>query len=99
LSIDLSAEGCWCIVMPRKPGIEYPGALYHVITRGNRQQNIFKEEEDFQQYLDILLRYKERHDFRLYAFVLMANHGHLLLETGETPFSKISSFLVEADPS
>ena len=75
--------------MPRKPSIEYPGALHHVITRGNRQQNIFKEEEDFQLYLDILLRYKERHVFRLYAFVLMTNHVHLLLETGKTPFSKI----------
>jgi REP element-mobilizing transposase RayT len=75
--------------MPRKPRIEYEGAFYHVIIRGNQRQNIFKDEEDFGKYLKILSRYKERYDFHLYAYVLMNNHVHLLVEIGLIPLSKI----------
>lgn len=75
--------------MARKPRIEFPGAFYHVITRGNQQQNIFREDDDFKKYLDIMFRYKERFEFKLYAHVLMSNHVHLLLETEDAPLSKI----------
>ena len=75
--------------MPRKPRIEFEGAFYHVITRGNQRQNIFRDEEDFGKYLKILGRYKERYKFHLYAYVLMSNHVHLLVETGPIPLSKI----------
>jgi len=75
--------------MARKPRIEFPGAFYHVITRGNQQQNIFREDNDFLRYIDILFRYKKRFDFKLYAYVLMSNHVHLLIETQNFPLSKI----------
>ena len=75
--------------MPRKPRIEFEGAFYHVITRGNQRQNIFKEEEDFEKYLAILRRYKVRYGFNLYAYVLMSNHVHILIETGSVGLSKI----------
>jgi REP element-mobilizing transposase RayT len=75
--------------MARKPRIHYEGAFYHVITRGNQRQKIFKDEEDYRQYLAIVSRYKDLYKFRLYAYVLMNNHVHLLMETGETPLSKI----------
>jgi REP-associated tyrosine transposase len=73
----------------RKPRIEFEGAFYHVITRGNQRQKIFKDEEDFEKYLELLSRYKDRYKYRLYAYALMSNHVHLLIETGETPLSKI----------
>jgi len=75
--------------MARKPRIEYPGALYHVISRGNQRQSIFLEEKDYQKYLWKLSEYKERYHFLLYAYVLMENHTHLLLETGSIPLSKV----------
>jgi putative transposase len=75
--------------MPRKPRIEFEGALYHVITRGNQRQETFKEEDDYRRYLRILAHYKERHKFYLYAYVLMSNHVHLVMETGKVPLSKI----------
>ena len=75
--------------MARKARIEFEGAFYHVITRGNQRQKIFKDSHDYTKYLEILGRYKKSHSFRLYAYVLMSNHIHLLVETGAVPLSKI----------
>lgn len=75
--------------MARKPRIEYDGAFYHVITRGNQRQKIFKDPVDHQRFLQVLTTYKARYSFHLYAYVLMGNHVHLLIETKETPLSKI----------
>jgi putative transposase len=75
--------------MARKPRIEFPGAFYHTMVRGNHKANIFRDDEDREKFLNRLLLYKERYDFLLYAYTLMPNHFHLLLETKETPLSKI----------
>jgi len=75
--------------MARKPRIEFEGAFYHVVTRGNQRQKIFRDERDYLKYLEILSHYKRRYRFRLYSYVLMSNHLHLLLETAGTPLSKI----------
>ncbi len=75
--------------MARKPRIEYEGAFYHVITRGNQRQKIFREDEDYNKYLEILSRYKSQYKYRLYAYVLMNNHVHLLIEIRDNPLSKI----------
>ena len=74
--------------MSRKPRIEYSGAFYHVIARGNQKQRIFKDQADFQKYLLTLTVYKNRTGTRIYAYVLMNNHVHLLIETGDIPLSK-----------
>jgi REP element-mobilizing transposase RayT len=60
--------------MARKPRIEFEGGLYHVITRGNHKQEIFREDQDFLKYLKFLRDYKDRYQFSLYAYVLMRNH-------------------------
>lgn len=75
--------------MARKARIEYEGAFYHVITRGNQRREIFKDEIDYGKYLEILSRYKSQYKFHLYSYVLMSNHVHLLLETKAIPLSKI----------
>ncbi len=74
--------------MPRKPRIEYAGAFYHVITRGNQKQRVFKDAADFQKYLQLLTIYKNRTSCRIFAYILMNNHVHLLIETKDTPLSK-----------
>ena len=69
--------------MPRQARIAPKEYVYHILTRGNNQQDIFKDEKDYEKYLQILKRYKEKYKFRLYHNVLMRNHIHLVLETTE----------------
>ena len=69
--------------MPRAARIAPKEHIYHILTRGNNRQDIFKDEKDYRKYIEILLRYKERYKFRLYHYVLMKNHVHLVLETTE----------------
>jgi putative transposase len=75
--------------MARKPRIEFEGAFYHVITRGNQRQKIFREDADYNKYLLLLTVYKNRYRYSLYAYALMSNHVHLLIETRDIPLSKI----------
>ncbi len=74
--------------MGRRPRGHFSGALYHVIVRGNQRQATFRSDADRRRYLDLLNQYRRRYAFHLYAYVLMSNHVHLLLEVGETPFAK-----------
>jgi putative transposase len=89
IDIDNLAYPCYPPSMARKPRIEYEGAFYHVITRGNQRQKIFREASDYEKYQQYLTIYKNRHHYALYAYVLMGNHIHLLLETRDVPLSRI----------
>jgi REP element-mobilizing transposase RayT len=75
--------------MARKPRIEFAGALYHVLVRGNLKQTVFKDRFDSLKYLEVLCKYKERYHACIFSYVLMSNHLHLFIETKETPLSKI----------
>jgi REP element-mobilizing transposase RayT len=75
--------------MARKSRIHFPGALYHVIARGNRGQKIYRDERDYELYLQFLEEYKERYRFALHAYALLPNHLHLLIEVGEIPLSRL----------
>lgn len=66
--------------MARKARLEVEGGLYHVITRGNDRQDIFHSDEDFQKFLSLIAAQKEKAPFFLYAWCLMTNHIHLLIE-------------------
>jgi REP element-mobilizing transposase RayT len=75
--------------MGRKPRVEYAGAFYHVICRGNQRQVIFRSDADRKYFLERVEEYRQRYRFHVYAYVLMSNHVHLLMETGEVPLSRI----------
>ncbi|OGQ46512.1 MAG: hypothetical protein A3H42_03760 [Deltaproteobacteria bacterium RIFCSPLOWO2_02_FULL_46_8] len=75
--------------MARKPRIEYCGALYHVLSRGNQKRPTFRTAKDYEDYLGRLWRYHEKFGFVLYAYCLMPNHIHLLIEARDVPLSKI----------
>lgn len=66
--------------MPRTSRTAPRGHVYHVLTRGNNRQDVFEDYNDFKRYLDLLLRYKEKYQFKLYHYVLMTNHVHLVIE-------------------
>ncbi len=74
--------------------MEYPGAFYHVIARGNRQQPIFHSEDDYRKFLDSLVHNVTRYHFHLYAYVLMPNHFHLLLEQERFSLSRLMQVIL-----
>jgi REP-associated tyrosine transposase len=75
--------------MARQLRIEYPGAFYHVTSRGNEQKDIFKSRRDREQFLSYLQSSTERYGAVIHAYCLMSNHYHLLLETPEGNLSQI----------
>ena len=75
--------------MPRKKRIWYPEATYHVMSRGNRRSAIFQNYIDYVDFLEYMLRVKEKNSFRVYAICLMTNHFHVCLQTLDTELWKI----------
>lgn len=69
--------------MPRQVRIEYEGATYHVMCRGDRREDIFEDDQDREMFLATLAQAAQRAGWRVHAWVLMNNHYHLLLETPE----------------
>ena len=69
--------------MARPLRIEYPGATYHVMARGNQGRAIFKDDGDRQRFLETLGEACDKTGWRIHAYVLMGNHYHLLIETPE----------------
>jgi putative transposase len=74
--------------MARRPRILASRVLYHVIVRGNQRQKTFLDESDYQAYLERLGRYRKGLGVTVYAYCLMPNHVHLLVETGAQPLSR-----------
>lgn len=75
--------------MARKPRIHYPGAVFHVILRGNAGDPIFFDDRDRYRLYLILQHAVEKFGCRIHAFCLMTNHIHLVMQTGEMPLSRI----------
>ncbi|MBM3857072.1 MAG: hypothetical protein FJ390_03820 [Verrucomicrobia bacterium] len=67
--------------MPRQLRIEYEGAIYHVMNRGDHGENIFFDDHDRETFLKILGAACVKADWQVHAFCLMKNHFHLVLET------------------
>lgn len=75
--------------MGRKHRVEYEGALYHVIQRGNNREFIFNNTVDKQYLLKRVSDYKVTKKFNLYGYVIMGNHYHMVMQTNEIPLHKI----------
>ena len=74
--------------MSRPLRIEYPGALYHVTSRGDGRENIYFNDDDRRTWLDVLAHSCDRFNWRIHAWCEMTNHYHLLLETPEGNLSQ-----------
>ncbi|MEW6360149.1 MAG: transposase, partial [Planctomycetota bacterium] len=61
--------------------VSFAGGVFHVTTRGNNREAVFLDNNDFEHYRSLLRRYRTRYKFKLFAYALMPNHVHLLLET------------------
>src|SRR3989338_1960172 len=76
--------------MGRIKRIYYQNATYHVSIRGNNKQPVLKEKEDKKEFLKTLNKFKKRLKFKLFGFVLMDNHTHLVISTnGLITISKV----------
>jgi REP element-mobilizing transposase RayT len=67
--------------MPRPLRVEYAGAIYHVINRGNQRQDIFRDDQDRKIFLDTLGEACVKTEWQVHAYCLMRNHFHLVMET------------------
>jgi REP element-mobilizing transposase RayT len=74
--------------MSRQVRLEFPGALFHVTSRGNNKQNIFFDDHDRELYLDLLGMCEKRFGWIIPAYVLMSNHVHLLIQLTIETLSK-----------
>ena len=76
--------------MARPLRIQYPGAVYHVTCRGNERKSIYKDDKDRKTFLEILAASSKIYNIKIYSYVLMSNHFHLLVET---PLGNLSEFM------
>jgi len=69
--------------MPRMARIVVPNTPHHIVQRGHNKQVVFVSEDDYQYYLENLVEWKEQLQCEVYAWCLMTNHIHLIINPGE----------------
>lgn len=79
--------------MARSLRIEYEGAIYHITSRGNERKKIFFTKRDYARFKEYLEIAQERFDCSVFAYVLMGNHYHLILQTQAANLSKVMHYL------
>ena len=79
--------------MARPLRIEYPGAFYHVTSRGNERKKIFFAKADFGKFRDYLIEAQVKYDFVLHCYVLMSNHFHLIIEARHANLSQLMHYI------
>ena len=80
--------------MSRPLRIEYPGALYHVMNRGNRRERVFRKAADYELFLNRLERFAAEFGVEVLSYCLMPNHFHLFLRTREANLSRFMQSLL-----
>ncbi len=79
--------------MPRKPRLDFPGAVHHVMNRGARRAALFAEAWVCQLFLAVLAELPERFNVQILAYAIMPNHYHLLLECPDGNLSRAMQYL------
>ena len=74
--------------MARPLRLEFPGAVYHIMARGNRRETIYLQDADFSEFLSLLAEVHGRFKWLVHAYCLMTNHYHLLIETPDANLSR-----------
>jgi len=81
--------------MPRQLRIDYPGAIHHALSRGDRREEIYDDDVDRQDFLKTLAETCQKTDWQVHAFCLMSNHFHLVLETPRCESGRRNALAVE----
>jgi putative transposase len=74
--------------MARPLRLEHPGGVWHITSRGNERRDIFHTDRDRLRFLEFLSKAARRYNWTVYAYVLMSNHFHLVIETPEMTLSR-----------
>ena len=69
--------------MPIRPRVLIDQAAYHIVVRGNQRQKTFKEDKNYLKYLKLIKKYKTKYKAKIYAYCLMTNHVHLLIDPSD----------------
>ena len=69
--------------MPRKARIVVPNTPHHIVQRGHNKQTVFVSDDDYQYYLENVFEWKEQLNCKVYAWCLMTNHIHLIVNPGD----------------
>jgi REP-associated tyrosine transposase len=77
--------------MSRPLRLEFPNALYHITSRGDRREKIYDDDEDRLIFLDILGKVVTDYNWLCHSYCLMDNHYHLIIETLDSSLSKGNS--------
>ena len=80
--------------MPRQARIDAPGALQHIMVRGIERRKIFRDDQDRDAFRERLGRILPESATPCYAWALMPNHAHLLLQTGRVPVATVMGRLL-----
>lgn len=81
-------------IMARPLRIEYPGACYHVMNRGNQRMQVFHSRSHYELFLEKLILFSEQFHIKIRCYCLMSNHFHLYLETPEANLSRFMQSLL-----
>ena len=79
--------------MARPLRVNLAGGWYHITNRGNNRGVIFRDKRDCAHFLNLLEEMRDRYGVRVYAYVLMSNHYHLLIGTPEANESRAIQWL------
>ncbi|MDA2920946.1 transposase [Desulfobacterota bacterium AH_259_B03_O07] len=75
--------------MARPLRIQYPGALYHITSRGKERKKIYLDDSERKKFLKTLEYYQDRPGILIHCYVLMYNHYHIVIETPEGNLLKV----------
>ena len=75
--------------MPRQARRKSESGIYHIMLRGINQQQIFEDREDYEKFLQILKDCKAVSEYKLFAYCLMGNHIHLLIQEDKEPIEQV----------
>ena len=75
--------------MPRQARKKSSSGIYHIMLRGINQQQIFEDSEDYNKFLQVLKDSKAISEFKIFAYCLMGNHIHLLIQEQKEPIEQI----------
>jgi putative transposase len=79
--------------MARPYRLQGEGYLYHITSRGDDRKRVYVSQYDYEKFLEYLLKAKEKYNFFIYAYCLMSNHYHLLIETKLPNLSRIMQYI------
>jgi len=70
--------------MPRKARVMVPNCPHHIVQRGHNRNAVFVCDDDYQHYLENLIEAKREYAIKVYAYCLMTNHVHLIVDPGDS---------------